>query len=118
MNRKQRWQDWVMLVLAVWLFFSPFFLGYESSTGIAASDSYVLGVLVAIFSIAALANPQNWEEWINVVLGIWLIIAPFVLQFRTDQVAMANHIVLGILIAGDALWALAQRPAAGTHQMQ
>ncbi len=117
MNQKQRWQDWVMLALAVWLFFSPFFLGYLSTTGMGAGDSYVLGVLVAIFSIAALAHPQSWEEWVNVVLGIWLIIAPFVLQFRTDNVATGNHIVLGILIAADALWALAQRPA-GTRQMQ
>lgn len=99
-----------MLAFGAWLFFSPFYLGYDSTTGIAAANSYIIGTLVAVFAVCSLANPENWEERINLSLGIWLIIAPFVLQFRANHVAMANEIVLGILIAGDALWALRNRP--------
>ena len=60
--RQQRWQDWVMLAFAVWLFFSPFFLHYTSASNVAAWNSYILGAAVAVFSIWALAYPQKWEE--------------------------------------------------------
>jgi len=106
MTQEQRWQDWVMLAFGAWLFFSPFYLGYDSTTGIAAANSYIVGALVAVFAVCSLANPERWEERINLALGMWLIIAPFVLQFHANHIAIANEIGLGILISGDALWAL------------
>ena len=110
MNEK-RWQDWVMLVFGVWLIVSPMFLGYGSLSGIAALNSYILGIAVAVFAIWALANPQKWEEWVNVVLALWLILAPFVLGFyHTEAAATWNQVILGVLVGGDAIWALAQRP--------
>ncbi|MFL6623249.1 MAG: SPW repeat protein [Sulfurifustis sp.] len=107
--RTQRWQDWVMLVLGIWLFLSPFWLtGYASTQSVAAWNSYVFGVLVAGFAWAALANQRRWEEWVELVLGIWLIISPFVLGFyRAEYGAAWNQIVLGVLIAADAAWVLA-----------
>jgi hypothetical protein len=102
----RRWQDMAMLVLGLWLIVSPFVLGYTDYTGIAALNSYVLGIGVIAFAAIALANPQMWEEWVNLVLGVWLFIAPFMLGFQDDAVATANHLILGILIAGDALWAM------------
>lgn len=107
---KRRWQDWVMLLFGIWLFFSPFIFPYSSLTGMAAWNSYILGVGVAVFAIIAIAVPRMWEEWINLVLGIWLIIAPFVLGFFPETNATWNQIVLGILVAVDAIWAMAQRP--------
>jgi SPW repeat len=106
MERKQRWQDWVMLVFGVWLFFSPFILQYSSHTGTAAWDAYVLGVGVAFFAIVSLAAPQLWEEWVNLILGIWMIISPFVLGFHAENAATWNSVVLGLLIGGDAIWAM------------
>lgn len=105
----RRWQDWVMLVLGLWLILSPFVLGYPDYTGIAAMNSYILGIAVAVFAIAALIRPQMWEEWVNLVLGLWLIIAPLVLGFRAETVAVANHFIVGLLIAGDAFWAMYPR---------
>lgn len=107
--KTQRWQDWVMLIFGLWLFFSPFWMaGYATSGSIAAWNSYVLGVLVVGFAWAALATPQRWEEWIELALGVWLVISPFVLVFyKTEFGAAWNQIILGVLIAIDALLALA-----------
>jgi hypothetical protein len=44
-------------------------------------------------------------SWINCLLGIWLIISPFVLGFTTASAAMSNAIVLGILVGIFGLWA-------------
>ena len=116
MKSNQRWQDWVILTLGVWLFFAPFFMGYGSITGVAAWDSYLIGGAAAVFAVSALWSPEKWEEWVNMALGLWLVIAPFVLGFyASEAVAAWSHIVAGILIAGDAVWALAARPSSGAH---
>jgi len=37
--------------------------------------------------------------WIGIILGIWLIIAPFVLRYQHVTNAMWNDIILGVLVA-------------------
>lgn len=119
MNARQRWQDWVNLVLGVWLFIAPM-LGVGAATGVAAGNAYILGALVVIFSVWALARPEKWEEWVNLVLGVWIIIAPFILGFYSESVGAAwNHVIVGIIIAADAVWAASQKQSptgpAGQH---
>jgi hypothetical protein len=109
MTKERRWQDGVMLVLGLWLIVSPFFLSYVDLTGMAALNSYVFGIGIAIFAIIALAKPQAWEEWVNLVLGIWLIVAPIVLGFRDETTATINHFVVGLLVGADALYAMYPR---------
>lgn len=107
--QERRWKDIAMLILGLWLIISPYVLPYSDYTGIAASNSYILGVAVIVFAAIALARPQMWEEQVNLILGVWLFIAPFVLGFQADTRAMVNHLVVGILIAADALWAMYPR---------
>lgn len=117
MNAKQRWQDWVNLVLGVWLFISPF-VGLGAVNSVIAWNSYVFGVAIVIFAIWALARPQQWEEWINFLIGLWLIISPFVLTYyATQQGPATNHIIVGILVAGGAIWAALQRPMGPGRQV-
>lgn len=107
-----RWQDWVNLVLGVWLILAPVF-GLALAGTAAAWNGYILGAVVAVFAIWALIQPQRWEEWVNLAAGAWLIVAPFVLGFTTQEGAMWNHIIMGVMIGGDALWAMSRpRPAA------
>jgi hypothetical protein len=107
--RGQRWQDWVNLVLGAWLFFSPFF-GIGGPEGPAAWNSYIFGLAISILAALTLAQPQKWEEGVNLVIGLWLIVAPFALGFANDPGATWNHVIVGLLTGGDALWALLQPP--------
>lgn len=107
--KDRRWKDVAMLILGLWLLISPFILPYADYAGIAALNSYILGVGVMVFAAIALARPQLWEEQVNLVLGVWLFIAPFVLGFQAETAPMVNHIVVGLLIVGDALWAMYPR---------
>ena len=44
---------------------------------------------------------------VNLILGIWLIVAPFVLMYATGHIpAVSNDIVVGILLVGCSLWVL------------
>lgn len=38
-----------------------------------------------------------WARWANVILGIWLILSPFILGFAADQ-AVWNNIIVGFLV--------------------
>lgn len=117
MKRREHWQDWVILTSGVWLFFAPFFMAYGSASGAAAWNSYVAGALVAISAVSALWTPESLsEEWVNVMLGLWLVIAPFAFGFyASEAIAAWNHFVVGIVVVGDALWGMAARPASGGH---
>jgi hypothetical protein len=101
--KMRRWQDVVILVLGFWLVISPFVMQYPELAGIAALNSYVFGCSLMLFAAIALYRPQMWEEWINLVLGIWLLLAPFVLGFRGDTAALANHLLVGVLVVIDTL---------------
>ena len=117
MEQQTRWQDWINVLFGVWLFVSPWVLGF-SHIGAAAWNAYILGVAVFVFAVIALFSPQIWEEWINLILGIWLIISPFILAYAAQHpVAMWNSIIMGILVGGDAFWAAVQpqRPTTPAH---
>lgn len=104
---RARWQDWVNLVLGVWLILAPLF-GLAVAGSAAAWNGHIVGAVVAVFALWALAQPRRWEEWINLVCGVWLIIAPFALGFGASPGAMWNHIIVGLLVGGDALGAMSR----------
>lgn len=110
---KQRWQDWAGLVLGALLFLSPWIIGYAAVTTAAAS-AWVIGIATIVFFAIALVKPEQWEEWVNLVLAVLLLLAPFVLGFTDAAGAAWSHWILAILIGGDAIWALAQGRT-GTH---
>lgn len=111
-----RWQDWFNLILGAWLVVAPF-AGIGVAGGAAAWNSYIAGAAVAIFAVAAILRPQLWEEWVNLVVGLWLIAAPFVLGFTDQAVVMWNQIIVGLVIGADALWAAVQWSGRRLHRV-
>jgi hypothetical protein len=49
---------------------------------------------------------KHWQDPVNVVLGLWLVLSPWVLAYRTETNPMWNAIILGIVIAGVAVYAM------------
>jgi hypothetical protein len=123
--RGYRSQDVANLILAVWLFISPWALQFGAyagnggasgapaagpiiNYGSATWDAWVLGVIIFLVSISALSEMALWQEWINLVLGVWLFIAPWALGFNSGMPRAAwDHWVVGILVAAFALAGLA-----------
>jgi hypothetical protein len=106
-----KWQDWINLILAVWLFISPWVLGYFPGGAVASMPAswtaWVLGVVIAVFSIAALYKAQPWEEWINLIAGVLLFISPLVLSYYTVTIAgMWNALIVGALVFILSIWDL------------
>jgi hypothetical protein len=109
MNRRsEQWQDVVNIVFSIWLFISPWVLSY-SGGGAQAWNAWVVGVIVFVLSIASFAQFQRWEEWINMLLGIWLILSPWILRFSTHSRPTSNAVIVGTIVGVLALWNVLDR---------
>jgi SPW repeat len=92
--RRESILDLYNLVLAAFLFISPWM--FAQANGTAAADLRISGVAVAILSLAAILAFATWEEWANVLLGLWLIASPWILGFPHTR---AMHFSIGIGVA-------------------
>ena len=102
--------DVANLVLGVILLASPWIFGFPS--GAASQNAVVFGIVIAAISIAALAAFTVWEEWLNLIVGVWVLVSPWVLGFA-GTAATQVHIVIGgivALLAALEIWLLYQRP--------
>jgi hypothetical protein len=107
MNMKmKRWQDWVNVVLGVWMILSPWALGFAKADDVAALSAWCLGAGILVFSGMATYMPKAWEEGINVLLGIVLLVSPWVLGFATRSEPTSNAVIVGVLVAAIAAWAM------------
>ena len=101
--------DVVNLILGMVLFFSPW--EFDLSVGAQWQTASVVGIFIAVLSIAALAAFAVWEEWLKVFAGLALIVSPWLLGFQ-DSDAMTIDVVIGVLVAALAafeVWALHER---------
>jgi hypothetical protein len=103
-DRTTRWPDGANLILAAWLFISPWVLQFAytgaANGSVAAWDAWVLGVVVFVVSLSAMGQRfVKGQEWLNLVLGIWIFIAPWVLTFAGSNSTPAwDHWIVGALI--------------------
>lgn len=90
--------EWTNLVLGGAIILAPFVLGFAALPA-AAWSAYLVGALIVCCSAVALVNYKTWAEWTNVMAGLWLIIAPFLLGFANTAGAMWTHIIVGVCVA-------------------
>jgi hypothetical protein len=88
--------DIINLFLGAFLFCTPWLFGY--SAGAMSGNAWISGIVIFLASVAALAAFAEWEEWTNVIVGIWLLVSPWVLGFDGSQ-AMHIDLVIGIIVA-------------------
>jgi uncharacterized membrane protein HdeD (DUF308 family) len=91
-------QDWINLVCAVLLFISPWVLGFAGEL-MAARTAWVGGVVIFVMAVAAMARFAEWEEWVALIVGILVLISPWVLGFAAVNAALWTCVVLGIIVA-------------------
>lgn len=101
----RRPQDWCNLILAGLLFFSPWLMGFAGDF-MPTHNAWVIGAALALVAVAALSAFAEWEEWLNLALGLWLVAAPWMLGFTGNFTAFWTHIVLGLLTAAISAWAV------------
>ena len=102
--------DVANLVLGAILFCSPWLFGFGA--GKVSENATISGLVIAILAIAALAAFAVWEEWLNLIVGLWTMVSPWVLGFQ-GTTAMTVHVLIGAAVAVLAaieIWMITQNP--------
>ncbi len=92
-----RWQDWASFTLGLWLAMSPWIVGY-SAHQVATANAAFTGLALALGSHFEVSFDEISIEWFNLAAGLWLVAAPFVLNFTALTDVTANCIVVGTLV--------------------
>jgi hypothetical protein len=90
----------INLLIGIWLIISPFVVMAFSQFQNVRANNVIIGILVglvALFRASSTARAQ-WS-WANVILGVWLIISPFVLGVSSNVTAMWHNVIAGIVVA-------------------
>jgi hypothetical protein len=88
------------MVIAGFLFLSPWLFSFVRES--ARVDAWAIGIFLLALSGTAVLVFSNWEEVATLVLGVWLIIAPWPLGFL-HTTAMHVSIGVGLVISYIAL---------------
>ena len=86
--------SWVDVIVGIWLIIAAFALPHVAA---ATASDFVIGILLIAFSFWMLSSVQTQVPAVlNILCGIWLIIAPFVLAYRAAGPTW-NDVVCGII---------------------
>ena len=86
--------------IGIWLTFTR--LTYGNSGAMTNSD-HLTGLLIVTFSIIAFAEVARALRFLNVPAGLWLIVAPWVLEGASSPLAQWGSVIAGVLIVGLAI---------------
>jgi hypothetical protein len=109
MNKRNAGQDLVNLFLGIWAIITPWLIGNHPAAGVVA-DYGIAGILITFFACTALIAFRPWQEGVNILLGAWLLVSPWVLGFRANPSLMWSAVLIGVLvIIGSAVSLLRKR---------
>jgi SPW repeat len=112
--RKESVIDIINLVLAFGLMSTPWIFGFTSSE-LASRNAWIAGALIGVTAIMALVAFAEWEEWINLLLGLWVAISPWALStdVTLSEDALRTQVAIGLfvaLFAAAELWIVHRAP--------
>ena len=93
----------------VWVVISAWVYGAIYTTG-NAWNSIIVGILIAVLAAIRFFAPRSAVglSWINALLGIWMIISPWVFGYAGVNTArMWNSVVFGIIVLILSVWSAA-----------
>lgn len=97
----QKGLSWVVAFAGLWQIMAPFLFGYSSVQAV-LWNSIIIGSLLIILGIWAAVSDQKatdkFLDWVNLLIGAWLIISPFALAYTAVRAAAYNDVVVGLLV--------------------
>lgn len=105
----KRWQDGVILLLGVWLFISPWVMGYPSDST-PAVNAYIAGAIIAALAIFDLYKTYVWAVLVNIIVGAWVAASPWVVGVAGDGQMSMSMLVVGIATIVLGLWEMRSDP--------
>jgi hypothetical protein len=108
--------DGYAAAFGLFLFVSPWLFAFVSER--VRIEVWAAGAAIVAISIAAIVAFSEWDEWLNLLLGVWLVISPWVIGFLHTR-AMHVSILIGAMVAFLAaleLWLTHYEPNYGSER--
>lgn len=88
----------VNLLMGMWLLAAPYALGYDRTP--AAWNSTIVGILVMAVAVVRIVRPATtaWLSAVTLALGVWLVVASFVLDPVTTARTVNNLISAAVIV--------------------
>jgi hypothetical protein len=87
---------------ALWLGFAPYMLHFSHVRGgLADGIDVLVALVVGVLALVRTVAPRDYPVFsvVNAVLGLWLVVAPFVLGYELARVVVTD-LVVGVLLLG------------------
>jgi hypothetical protein len=107
------WEDWLGMLLGVVIVLSPWLPTQAAQEMLEAERSFVVlntfTVGLLVFGLAQLEYValQRWEEVAEILLGLWLLVSPYIFSYHVEGMLRFWHTGLGgavVLLAALQLW--------------
>ena len=97
MKNQYSWLDFVSLYLGAWAFLTPWLIGHPVGAPVIASY-IVSGFIISFIAITGLVVFRPWPECVNIVVGAWLLVSPWVLRFASVGSLRSSALSIGALV--------------------
>lgn len=101
------------VLAGIWLIISPWVYGSIYRGG-SAWNSIIVGIIVGVFALIRFFSPRSAValSWINAILGLWMIISPWIYGYAGDAARLWNSIIVGIIVVILGVWSASSTPRA------
>jgi hypothetical protein len=89
----------ITLIAGIWLMVSPRITGVSNQM-MGINSSMFLGAVISLIGLYRLADPKHgvWLSWLNLLIGLWVLIMPFILNNYSLNEIVSNFVV-GLIVA-------------------
>ena len=106
----KRRQDWTHVVLGSWVLLSPWVLKLTAAQGFAAWGTSLLGAALLALAAPRLLGPKAWEEATTTLLGLTLLVSPWLLDFTGQTAPTLSAVIAGMLAVSIGVWPQLSKP--------
>ena len=85
-----------MTLLGVWLMAAPAVLHFKKTI---SDNAYIVGPLIVTFSIISLSESTRNVRFFNLPLAVWLLAAPWILQYDNHTALLNDYAVAIFTVA-------------------
>jgi uncharacterized membrane protein len=87
----------ITLIAGLWLLISPWI--YATYTHASAWNSWIVGVLIFFSALFRIRGPARTRlSWLNSILGIWILISPWVYGYTGSKGRFINSLFAGTIV--------------------
>jgi SPW repeat-containing protein len=105
------WISWTNVALGIWLVIAAFVFRHASGAGV--TENVITGLFV---SLAALWAARAFRPMVSLVAsltvaltGLWVLAAPFALGYERESAAVANDVIVGIIITALGITSMVEK---------